>query len=98
MFGLGSWDENCRCDMEVEPVELLLTNDVLNGLMLQAAHDQVLIERLLAGGQLPIRVGQEGRARDLQHVQQEEFSVAAGCGAKVLVFGKLRDGGGEGLA
>jgi hypothetical protein len=98
MLGLRARDEDGGCDVEGEAKELLLANDVLDGLVSKAAVDASFVEVELVGGEFVVRVGEEGRAGDLQGVEKEEFGVAGSFGAEVLIGGQLLGCGGEGLA
>ncbi len=98
MFGFGARDEDGGSDFQYETVELLLAGDVLDGFVAQAARDAVFVGGALAGGEFVIGVGDEGDARDLQGVEEEEFRVACRGVAEVLVAGELCSSNGESLA
>ena len=55
MFCLGAGDEDHRGHVEAETVELLLTDDVLNGFAVGAAKDALTIGEFFFFGQLPVR-------------------------------------------
>jgi len=58
VFGLGTRDEDRRCDAECEPVELLLAGDVLDGFVGETAEDEAIVCGLLARSEGAIGVGE----------------------------------------
>src|SRR5882757_2717071 len=98
MLCFGARDEDGGRDFQGEAVELLLAGDVLDGLVVQTAADAVFVRGALTGAEFVIGVGDEGDARDLQDVEEEQFGVAGGCSAEMLVAGELCGGNGESLA
>src|SRR5258708_21953096 len=98
MLGFGARDEDGGADFQCEAVELLLAGDVLDGLVVQAAGDAVFVRGALAGAEFAVGVSDEGDARDLQGMEEEQFSVACGGGPEVLVAGELCGGDGKSLA
>jgi hypothetical protein len=97
---LGFWarDEDVGGDLQEEAVELLLAGDVLDGLVLQAAGDEGVVVGLVLGGEFAVGMREEGDARELQGVEEEEFGVAGGGGVEVFISGELSCCGGEGFA
>jgi hypothetical protein len=57
MLGLGARDEDGRGDKEIKAVELLVAGDVLDGLVAEAAREDLPLEGLLLGGELAGGVG-----------------------------------------
>src|SRR3981189_598914 len=95
VFGFGARDEDGGSDFECEAVELLLPGDVLDGFVAQTAGDAVFVCSALVGAECAAGVGNEGGAGDLQGVKEEEFGVAGGGVAEVLVGVELCGGNGE---
>src|SRR5207302_9073129 len=98
MLGLGARDENRGGDFQAETVELLLAYDVLHGLVAETAGDAGVVGGTLGLTELVVGVSDEGDAWDLQGVKQQEFRVAYGGVAEMLVLSKLGGGNGESLA
>jgi hypothetical protein len=83
VFRLGAGDEDGGGDVEGEAVELLLTGDVLDGLVGEAAEDEAVVLRLLVRREAAGWVGVEFGARDAERVQEEQQRVAGGAVAQV---------------
>jgi hypothetical protein len=95
---LRARDEYGRRDLEEESVELLLTGDVLDRLVKQAAIDVFLVESYLVRCEFAVGMREEGDSGYLKGVEEKKFRVARGCVAKVRVDGELCGGSGECLA
>jgi hypothetical protein len=98
VFGLGAGDEDGGSDIEKETVELLLAGDVLHGFMLRPAGDLRSIDGVLFGDEFAVWISKEGGSGNLECVEEQEFGVAGGGRAQVLVVSELCSRGGEGFS
>jgi len=98
VFGLGARDEDGGSDVEGEAVELLVADDVLDGFEGEAAGDGGFVTGGLVGGEFAVGVREKSCAGERCGLEEEEFGVAKGVVAKVVVCGESGGGGGDGLA
>ena len=95
---LRPWDEDGGGYVEGERVELLFADDVLDGLVGEAAEDEGVVVGLLRKGERAARVGMQLSARDANGVQQQQSGIAMGVGRQVRGRTELDGGVGEGFA
>lgn len=98
VFGFRAGDENVGRDAEREAVELLLAGDVLDGLVLGAATEPLLIDGALFGRERHIWVREQEGAIDAGGAQEEQLGVAARGGQVPEASGSVGERGGEGRA
>ena len=98
MFCFRPRDKNGGSDVETQAVKLLLTRDVLDGFELESAIDGALVECMLRGGKVAVWICDEGDARDLQSMKEQEFRVAMSVFAKLGISCQLCSRVSDGLA
>ena len=74
-----------------------MADDVLDGFVAQAAGDGGFVRRLLFGGEDAVGVGDERGARDVEGVEEEQFSITAGGVGEVRIGAEALRGELEGL-
>ena len=96
VLGFRAWNEHGGGDEEFGAPELLVSGEVLQGLTGGAAVDELIVGRLLGGGQLTLGMGVEVGAVTAEGVKHEHF----GADARLVNSGcfELGDGRLEGLA
>jgi hypothetical protein len=97
VLGLRTRNKNRRSDFEGKAVELLLTGDVLDGLVFKAASNVGFVDGFFDGGELARRMSQKSSAGNLQGVKQQTLGVAVSVGTEMFAGGELLGGDGEGL-
>src|SRR5947209_6833949 len=74
MLGLRTWNEHVRRDYEIQPVELLMSGDVLQRFTGSTSRDSSEKLFSLFGAQLTFRVRMNERAVASEHVHEQCFS------------------------
>ena len=97
VFSFGPRDEDSGCDAQREAVKLLLTGDVLDGFVGEAALDCGFVRSMLGIRQGAVGIGVKLGASDAERMQQQEKCVAGCVGAKVWRCVKLASGAGVGF-
>ena len=92
VFGLWPGDKSGRSDFEFKPKELLLSSDVLDGLVTEAAGDEGLVDGKLLRSKGASGMGQKGGAIKTEDMQEQKLRIAMGMVAEIGVRGELVGG------
>src|SRR6185312_12533337 len=96
VLGFRAGNQNIGRDMKREPVELLLAEDVLDGLVLGAAVEPLFVGGLLLGCEFGIGVSEEKGAVAASGADEQQLRVAPSCGYGSEAGGSMVEGSGEG--